>query len=357
MNAVADYADGQTAALQRVSLRFSAEGLEILSATGDRIDVWPTEDLVLDELQQGTSLIHCESRPLASLTVADAATVAQLKPFLRAHRHLGGRHRMALGLGLLAALLVLVGLVYVSVRPLARIAARHVPFSVERQLGGVVLDVLPYAFCEEPETLVVLRDLSRSVLIESEPPPEIHVVDWDVPNAFALPGGLVIFTTGFLREAQSVDEVAGVMAHELEHLQRRHVMQTFIERSILVGGWTILFGDYSGLMLVDPGTALELVQMRHGRSHESEADEGALVRLEQAQLSSQGIAQFLERMQKQHGDGGPEWLSSHPATAQRIELLRRAPAGQLPIRSDADAARGLAALHRSCSAKQGGARK
>ncbi|MCP6768804.1 M48 family metallopeptidase, partial [Klebsiella pneumoniae] len=77
-------------------------------------------------------------------------------------------------------------------------------------------------------------------------PLEAEVLSSSIPNAFALPGGKIYLLDGLLQKAQSADEIAGVIAHELGHVRHRDNMRKVIQNggtSFLIG---ILFGDITG---------------------------------------------------------------------------------------------------------------
>src|SRR5207249_4264127 len=111
----------------------------------------------------------------------------------------------------------------------------------------------------------------------------------------SLPGGAILLTRGLVEGAESVDEVCGVLAHELGHVMHRHVLAEFIESTFMSAVWALTIGDYSGLLIVDPQTAYRLVTLKHSRAAETEADETASELLRRASISSSGLASFLER--------------------------------------------------------------
>jgi len=155
-----------------------------------------------------------------------------------------------------------------------------------------------------------------------------------------------------LDDAQRPEELAGVLAHELEHVARRHVMAQVVRSVILTTGWQLTAGDFAGLMAIDPSTTLEIASRRFSREAEKEADEGAIRRLRHANLSSRGLSDFFPRIERST-DVVPEWLSTHPASAARRKALLdsddAAPgpsAGELP-RQD------WQAIKEACSGRRG----
>jgi Zn-dependent protease with chaperone function len=156
----------------------------------------------------------------------------------------------------------------------------------------------------------------------------LHVVDDPRVNALALPGGQIVVFTGLITEAGSADEVAGVLAHEMQHVLHRHGLRQLVRR---LGGAAVITlatggGDLAGLA----GRADELVQLSYGREQESEADRDGLALMHRAGLPPAAMASFFERLQRQPPDDVPEFLSTHPDTARRIEDLRRSAASLPP---------------------------
>ena len=98
-------------------------------------------------------------------------------------------------------------------------------------------------------------------------------------------------------------------------------MIRFVRTSIVTALWQASVGDYSGLFVVDPKTALDVASLHFSRDDERDADRGALERLDRAQISHEGFAAFFERLQAKT-DVIPAWMSSHPASAERIANIR-----------------------------------
>jgi predicted Zn-dependent protease len=114
-----------------------------------------------------------------------------------------------------------------------------------------------------------------------------------------------------------------VLAHEIEHIEQRHVLAGALRDVLLTAMWAITFGDYSGLLVVDPSTAYRIANLEFTREDEASADAGAIARLHRAGASHRGLLRFFQRVQEANGTAeGPAWLSSHPSTEARIRALR-----------------------------------
>lgn len=156
-------------------------------------------------------------------------------------------------------------------------------------------------------------------------------------NAFALPGGPMFVNRGMIEAAQTEGEVAGVMAHELAHVLLRHgtanaskqqgaqigAIAGMIAGAIVGGGWgnVIAQGSQFGL-----GTWL----MKYSREYEKQADLVGAQIMARAGYDPRDLAHMFETIQKQGGNGGPEWLSSHPNPGNRTQYITQE-AAQLRI--------------------------
>ena len=156
-------------------------------------------------------------------------------------------------------------------------------------------------------------------------------------NAFALPGGPMFVNRGMIEAAQTEGEVAGVMAHELAHVLLRHgtanaskqqgaqigAIAGMIAGAIVGGVWgnVISQGSQFGL-----GTWL----MKYSREYEKQADLIGAQIMARAGYDPRDLAHMFETIQRQGGNGGPEWLSSHPNPGNRTQYINQE-AAQLRI--------------------------
>lgn len=199
----------------------------------------------------------------------------------------------------------------------------RVPTSWERNLGDAMIGDLGNRLCHTPEGDAALAKLLASVDPEQEKV-RAGVANIDMVNAVALPGGQVLLFDGLVQEAETAEELAGVLGHEVGHVRKRHVMTALLRQfglSILLSGANSSVGD----------TVFGLASMGYSRDAEREADEFARERMAESNVSPLGAAEFFER----HGgeDGGEEnsmigWISSHPGPGERAEAYRDAAEGK-----------------------------
>lgn len=150
------------------------------------------------------------------------------------------------------------------------------------------------------------------------------IVEDETLNAYALPGGAIVIHSGLIAKADHVNEVAGVLAHEISHVTRRHHIRGIVDK---LGFFVLLrafLGDAAGIgtELAVLGSSLEA--LRYSRDYELEADESGWELMLKANLDPNGMIAFFEQLQHEHGDMPAEasFLSTHPATEERIEKLK-----------------------------------
>jgi Zn-dependent protease with chaperone function len=319
----AEFADGLTPLMHQVLVRLEPGELAIDRAgTGEPLGRWALAHTSLDELSEGgVALAQCRDQPLACLTVTDTELLSALRESVgRAARlpGVGGRRRYAIAC--LAAIALIGGGVYFAIPVISRLVAERVPLEYERELGAQLLPLISRDYCQSAGADAALSALKSRLDPQDEIHAAVHVWRSHMVNAFALPGGNVVISEALLARAEGPDEVAGVLAHELEHVRQRHVLTHFVRATLLAAGWSVAVGDYAGLMVIDPTTAFNLVNLRFSRDEEAAADAAAGSRLDRAGVSRRGLYDFFQRL-RDETDAAPAWLSNHPTSESRARTL------------------------------------
>lgn len=195
-----------------------------------------------------------------------------------------------------------------------------VPYSWERKIGTAMVGDFGGRFCTTPKGTAALQALTRELDAQPEDL-NVQVANVDIVNAVALPGGNIILFDGMVDAAQSPDELAGVLAHEMGHVRRRHVMQSLLRQL----GLSVLLSGANG----NVGGALNTVlALSYGREAEREADLYSVDAMRDADISPKDTAGFFARMaraEKQMGaDNGNSilgYMSSHPLSAERRDTF------------------------------------
>ncbi len=151
-----------------------------------------------------------------------------------------------------------------------------------------------------------------------------QLVQDDSINAFATMGGYVYMHTGLLKAAENEAQVAGVMAHEIAHIARKHALQSMAHQAAL-GGWLKGVGGGIGSIMIGLTSAV-LFQLPRSRGFEFEADNFGFQNMRSSGYASEQMIYFFQNVlgKDDPQDGGRrDWLSTHPDTARRVESLRQ----------------------------------
>jgi Zn-dependent protease with chaperone function len=282
---------------------------------------WPAEG------GQATILLPVEAERL--LAGAPAALAAQLDHHGRRDRARGRRFRIGLVLVGAFVLLpfVLLGLFVANADRIAGWAAGHVSLAQEQQLGDLAFAQMRAGLklVDTGPAPALVQAIGGRLTAGSKYRYQWFVADSPEVNAFAMPGGYVVVYTGLIKAADSAEEVAGVLAHEVQHVELRHSLKNMLHGL----GWRALLalamGDVSGGVWA--GMAEQLGGMAYGRDLERQADLEGLKALKKAGIAPAGMVSFFAKLARQGGQV-PAFLSTHPSSDERMDSLRRAIAAQ-----------------------------
>ncbi len=166
-------------------------------------------------------------------------------------------------------------------------------------------------------------------------PWEFTILNSDVINAFALPGGQVFITRGLASQLDNEAQLAGVLGHEIGHVTKRHGNKQMSKSVIAQGGLAIgsfivgaadetsairQYGQY-GLPVAQVGS--QLVLLSYGRDAEYQADEAGMKYMARAGYKPSGQRGVMQKLAdlSSGGERPPAWLSTHPYPEARIERI------------------------------------
>jgi beta-barrel assembly-enhancing protease len=159
---------------------------------------------------------------------------------------------------------------------------------------------------------------SGEVRYRKEFPWRVKIIHNDsVLNAFCAPGGFIYVYTGIVKYLDNEDQLAGVMAHEIAHADRRHATSNLVKMYGVNALAAIVLGRRSQGQVAQ--IAQGLVGLNFSRRHEREADDYSVVYLCKTRYQSNGAAGFFGKMLRENkGGGAPEFMSTHPSSANRV---------------------------------------
>lgn len=230
--------------------------------------------------------------------------------------------------GLLALLpvLILLALFLMRDRILDAVIAK-MPTSIDAKIGDLLHTQLLQSgeLIKEGPAVEAVRAVGQRFLAHL-PKHEFNfrfeVVNDPSVNAFAAPGGVVVVHTGLLAKATSVDQLVGVLSHEVTHVTRRHSLRQIVYDLGLTTALRWLLGVPDGVADTIAGAAVNLSGLKFSREQETEADRGGVELLQKARLPATGLQSFFEALAQERGTV-PSFLSTHPADKERSATLQR----------------------------------
>ena len=190
--------------------------------------------------------------------------------------------------------------------------APHIPMRWERDMGSAIVGDFGTLRCRSVEGQRALEAVVERVAPGATKGPEaIKVAALDVPafNAAALPGSYIVVFRPAITETDP-ESLAGVLAHEVAHVRRRHVTEALI-RELGIGALIRLFAGTVG------ANAEQIVALSYTRGNEAEADADAIAALNRAAVDPRSTARLFRRLAKESPDFSAEFLRSHPLSNER----------------------------------------
>ena len=340
------YADGRAAITHDATCEIGDDALTL--SVGETSHTWAFA--ATRRADDGASGVILKRKPDTGERIFfDPDDTAELKaraPELFTARTLG-REGPGVVIGLVAAAWSLAGVFLVGVPMLAAPIADHIPSRYRDQIADISwsqVDALTNYCDDSDEAARILNDLTDRLMATSNVPQReqvwVTIVDAPFPNAFALPDNSIVVTDDLIALAENPDELTGVLAHEIAHIEHNHIMKNLIRHvgvgiffDVVVGG----AGAGQALALA----SVDLAGLSYSRDDESDADRRGLDYLDAANIDTGALARLFDRFAEQaqeHGATGmPTLFSSHPATAERAAAARaRARPGRSPSLTDAE---------------------
>jgi len=336
------YLDGRSATRREASIRLSASGLEISFGDGTRL-WWPLREVRQTQGAYAGEQIRLErGAPFPEILLLDdstflAALHATAPGFGRRFHNPGWRRsRVLLTVGAALASIAVGAVLYVwGIPAAAAILAARVPVSWEERLGQAAVDQIMASRrrCVDAEREAAISAIVKRLLESSPRVPytfRVTVVDDKTINAFAVPGGQVVLLRGLVERSRSPEELAGVLAHELQHVLQRHSTRLLLQHASTGLLLVAISGDITGAMAYGIESARVLGTLRYSRHIESEADTEGLKMLLAADVDPQGMIAFFESMRamERGTPSAARYLTSHPLAEERVETLRQLAASQ-----------------------------
>ena len=329
------YYDGQSLVPQHTSVSVEPTGLTLhLSSSASHF--WPYSELRQTQgrysgeevrLERGTGIGETLVIPNANILLA----IHRVGGKDASHFHHPSTRRKRVYWTIAAALAAL-PIIYViftwGVPSLAKPITAAIPISWETQLGQFVQEEFTdeEPLCENPKLADTLDVMMTRLMTPLETIPysfHLTVVDSSMVNAMAAPGGYLILFRGLLQDTESPEELAGVLAHEIQHVMLRHSMHLIVRHVSMAFVIAALSGDASGMLSYGLQAAQTLQTLAYGREAENEADEQGLELLQRAGIDPSGMIAFFDKLSQEQEETSPfQYFSTHPPTTERRDHLQ-----------------------------------
>ncbi len=306
-------------------------GISIHYNTGEESGhvFWELEGIQQSEFNDATTLLRYGKYPQQSIAVFEQGFLEALQQKYNGVSFLKSGYSSFLSTGLtgivaagLVLLLLVVGAVVWGIPALADRVAAHFPERLERQVGWQLYTQMLRNYEVDSAKTVALKKYLKQLHVTSDFDIEAVVVKDDVVNAFALPGGFVVVHDGILEKMQRHEELAGLLGHEIGHVQLRHSTRAIARSLSYYMLLSVLFGDISGVAAVIVDNASTFQHLEYSRKAELEADKAGLQLLKNNKLEPKGMVWLMERLGTGDDSELTSFMSTHPRTQDRVKELQ-----------------------------------
>ena len=326
MKVKASYFNGITADRQEIDIFFAPTGL--IFPMGD---MWLYDDLKLMSRDQSTGQLMYEnkSKPGPGITLKfEQGMEDPARDYLsRISKKLTGDSSWHFVRWQIVTSLAIVGLLflfYLGYPFLNQAIVSVIPNSWAVKAGDIVVDSLYQNYasnvCSSPSGDKALNKLLSNLEVEGLPYPlRVEVVQNQMVNAFTTPGGRIVIFRGLIEQAESAEEIMGVLTHEVGHVYYQHPLQGLVN----VLGFSIvgsfMGGDAASIAIVG-------LSLSYSRELERQADDKALDILLEQNISASGLVDFFERQQEKNKTQTvtefEDLFSTHPMSEERINTFK-----------------------------------
>lgn len=198
-------------------------------------------------------------------------------------------------------------------------AAVYFPLSYEKQLGeSIFQNATRWEETDSVRTALMNKFVSQLAL-NDDYDIQVTVVESEIVNAYAVPGGNVVIYSGLLDKLTTTEQLVALLGHEVSHIAQRHSLKAMFKDVANYMVISLVLGDVNGITAVLADHANSLNSLSYSRSLEEEADLYGMQLMVANGVDPKGMVGLMEVLEASHGDSFvPEFLSSHPVTSDRI---------------------------------------
>jgi beta-barrel assembly-enhancing protease len=286
------------------------------------------------------------SFPPQSLEVQSAEFIKLLKakyikkPFMQSNYHfLANKGLKGVLIGGSVCVSLLLVFYFFGIPTIAESVAEKFPIKYEEELGEKLHDAFIRGYTVDSAKTVLVNDFYKELKYPSEHHIKITVVDLDMVNAFAVPGGNIVVFNGILEKMKHGEELAALLAHEASHVELRHSTKSMFRSLANYLFISLVFYDVNAIASILIDNANMLAHLSYSRNLEQEADKNGLNLMADRKINPQGMIQLFELLKEEsqpkrrikdtkdrtkeiEEEEPNEFMSTHPLLNNRIQYIR-----------------------------------
>lgn len=196
------------------------------------------------------------------------------------------------------------------------------PKDTETKMGKTMLGGFLEGEKIDPEATDLVNHFYQNLKIHSSYQIHVTVVQSEVMNAFALPGGEIVVYSALLKSMKTYPELAALLGHETGHIEYRHSLRLLTQQLSVALVFGSIFQDYGAISAAVAGKAAELHQLSYSREAEEEADAFGYKSMQARRIDPHGMVLLFKRLKETGGDNNvPEFMMTHPSLDARIDQV------------------------------------
>lgn len=206
-------------------------------------------------------------------------------------------------------------------------SATLIPKDIEESLGDNLYESILQSSTEEDSATFYANKFISKLKVNSDYDIQVTVVESEQINAFALPGGHIFIYSEIIKQANSYEEFAALLSHEISHVTYQHSLKSICRSAASSFFIAFLFGDVTGISSGILQQANEFKQLHYSRELETQADDKGYEMMIQNNISPKGMIDLLTLLKNQSDDMDEmtKYFSTHPETEERIKNIQSKP--------------------------------
>jgi len=323
------YFNGISSVSQPVEITFdNINACVIFTTAENQKNQWQLQDINIEHIGNTLEIRPGENQT-AFIKINDESFIKEFIKQLNKSGHIGWYYKL-LHLGMKAyisialTLLAIIVCGYLFVVPwIAEKATLIIPEKYDTALANKFLAQYLIENEIDSSKTDALNRFAAHLKLENNKPLHFKVLKSSTVNAFALPDGTIVVYTGLIELMKNYDELAGLIGHEVVHVNNRHSMKMLCRN---LSGYifiSVMFSDVNGIMAVVADNARNLESLSYSRQFEKEADEDGTQLMIKNNINPQGMTTLFTRLKTEEKVIVPAFISTHPMTDERIKYINK----------------------------------